>query len=126
MSIPVERRTKRWREQRWILDNIIQAVGVEWDQARIGYTLGPCGPEAFYDFNVIRQRVKKFAEIAPPKKLVVYQGERHGIGGGPAAALGPQWLNTITDWFCDRFTQKSMQSERVLVDLTGQQHTTQV
>lgn len=410
MSIPVERRTKRWREQRWILDNIIQAVGVEWDQARIGYTLGPCGPEAFYDFNVIRQRVKKFADIAPqfaagvrrreqvaeayeregrlvgaresyfiasllwgaaqwpifentrdaiffnerkvecykkfiayaphrierveipfgdrslpayfhlpldwnseqaekvpcvisiggmdstkeilhsmygdkflgrgmaslaidgpgqgeccvrnihvtadnykelgrvaidwlrqrpeidgdrlgvfglsfgsyfatqvamiddrlqgcavalvchepgaytifnmasptfklrfmymagyedeeefdrfaeglrldgtavkcpylvlageddelspiehtyhlfdeiptPKKLVVYQGERHGIGGGPAAALGPQWLNTITDWFYDRFTQKPMQSERTLVDLTGQQHTTQV
>lgn len=90
MSIPVERRTKRWREQRWILDNIIQAVGVEWDQARIGYTLGPCGPEAFYDFNVIRQRVKKFADIAPQFA---------------AAAPGPQWLNTITDWFYDRFTQ---------------------
>jgi dienelactone hydrolase len=65
MSIPVERRTKRWQEQRWILDNIIQSVGVEWDQARIGYTLGPCGPEAFYDFNAVRQRVKKFTDIAP-------------------------------------------------------------
>ena len=65
MTIPVERRTKRWQEQRWILDNIIQSVGVEWDQARIGYTLGPCGPEAAYDFNVVRQRVKKFADIAP-------------------------------------------------------------
>ncbi|MFL5658270.1 MAG: alpha/beta hydrolase family protein [Ktedonobacteraceae bacterium] len=65
MTIPVERRTKRWQEQRWILDNIIQSVGVEWDQARIGYTLGPCGPEAAYDFTVVRQRVKKFADIAP-------------------------------------------------------------
>jgi dienelactone hydrolase len=65
MTTPVERRIKRWQEQRWILDAIIQTVGVEWDQARIGYTLGPCGPEAFSDFATVRQRVKKFADIAP-------------------------------------------------------------
>lgn len=65
MTIPVERRTKRWQEQRWILDNIIQSVGVEWDQARIGYTLGPCGPEAAYDFNVVRQYECKMTYLFP-------------------------------------------------------------
>ena len=43
MAAPVERRMKRWQEQRWILDNIIRTVGIEWDQPRIAYTAGPCG-----------------------------------------------------------------------------------
>lgn len=64
MSIPVERRMRRWQEQRWILDNVIRAVGIEWDQPRIAYTLAPCGPEATFDFNLVRQRVTKFADIA--------------------------------------------------------------
>ena len=32
MATPVERRMKRWQEQRWILDSIIRTVGIEWDQ----------------------------------------------------------------------------------------------
>jgi dienelactone hydrolase len=60
----VERRMKRWQEQRWILDSIIKTVGVEWDQNRIGYTLGPCGPEATFDFMGVRTRVQKFSDIS--------------------------------------------------------------
>jgi dienelactone hydrolase len=64
LSAKVERRMKRWQEQRWILDNIIKTVGVEWDQNRIGYTLGPCGPEATFDFMGVRTRVQKFRDIS--------------------------------------------------------------
>ena len=64
MSANVGRRMKRWQEQRWILDNIIKTVGIEWDQNRIGYTLGPCGPEAAFDFMGVRNRVQKFDDIA--------------------------------------------------------------
>ncbi len=64
ISAKVERRMKRWQEQRWILDNIIKTVGVEWDQNRIGYTLGPCGPDAAFDFMGVRNRVQKFTDIA--------------------------------------------------------------
>src|ERR1035437_7552040 len=46
MSATTERRMKRWQEQRWLLDAVIQTVGIEWDQARIAYTLRPCGPDA--------------------------------------------------------------------------------
>ena len=63
MAVPVERRMKRWQEQRWILDNIIRTVGIEWDQPRIAYTAGPCGPEANFDFNLVRQRVTKLADM---------------------------------------------------------------
>lgn len=64
LSAKIERRMKRWQEQRWILDNIIKMVGVEWDQNRIGYTLGPCGPEATFDFIGVRTRVQKFSDIS--------------------------------------------------------------
>jgi dienelactone hydrolase len=64
MPATTERRVKRWQEQRWILDAVIQTVGVEWDQARIAYTLGPCGVEATADFNGVRARVRKFNDIS--------------------------------------------------------------
>ncbi len=64
LSAKVERRMKRWQEQRWILDAIIKTVGIEWDQNRIGYTLGPCGPQATADFNGVRSRVQKFNDIS--------------------------------------------------------------
>jgi len=64
ISPKTDRRMKRWQEQRWILDNIINTVGIEWDQNRIGYTLGPCGPEATFDFIGVRTRVHKFSDIA--------------------------------------------------------------
>jgi len=64
MTANVERRMKRWEEQRWLLDAAIQTVGIEWDQARIGYTLGPCGPDAMADFNGVRSRVRKFNDIS--------------------------------------------------------------
>ena len=63
MAIPAERRMKRWQEQRWILDNIIRTVGIEWDQPRIAYTAGPCGPKANFDFNLVRQGVTKLADM---------------------------------------------------------------
>lgn len=56
----------------------------------------------------------------------MYQRERHAIGGGPAAALGPQWLNMVADWFSDRFAGKPMTSERVYVDVMGHEHVTAV
>jgi len=40
MAVPMERRMKRWQEQRWILDSVIRTVGIEWDQPRIAYTAG--------------------------------------------------------------------------------------
>jgi hypothetical protein len=56
---------RRWTEQRWLLDNIIRSVGIDWDQPRtISYNT-PCGPEANADFAGIRERVKKYADISP-------------------------------------------------------------
>ena len=57
--------TRRWTEQRWLLDNIIRSVGADWDQPRtISYNV-PCGVEANADFAAIRARVQKFADLSP-------------------------------------------------------------
>ena len=56
-------RTRRMTEQRWLLDNIIRLVGVDWDQGRTRYTAYPCGLDAQADFARVRDRVKKFADI---------------------------------------------------------------
>src|SRR5712692_4453552 len=57
--------TRRWTEQRWLLDNVIQANGIDWDQPRSIYWNVPCGMEASADFAAIRARVKKYADCSP-------------------------------------------------------------
>ena len=55
--------TRRWEEQRWLLDAVIRTVGVDWDQGRSFYLQAPCGPDAFADFQGIRTRVQRFDDI---------------------------------------------------------------
>ncbi len=56
---------RRFNEQRWAIDNIIQANGIDWDQPRSMYLQAPCGVESLADFAAIRLRVKKMADIGP-------------------------------------------------------------
>jgi len=56
---------RRWAEQRWLLDNVIRANGIDWDQPRSIYLNAPCGVEANADFVQIRARVQKMADIGP-------------------------------------------------------------
>ena len=67
--------TRRWTEQRWLVDNVIRSVGIDWDQPRsINYN-APCGPEANADFTAIRERVKKYADISPAFKSAARRRE---------------------------------------------------
>ena len=60
-----EPQVRRWTEQRWVLDNVVRAVGIDWDQPRSFYLNAACGIEAAADFAAIRERVKKYADIEP-------------------------------------------------------------
>lgn len=57
--------TRRFSQQRWALDNVIKANGIDWDQPRSVYLSAPCGVEASADFAAIRARVQKMADIGP-------------------------------------------------------------
>src|SRR5579872_1818740 len=58
---PGEPQMRRFEEQRWVLDNIIHSVGLDWDQPRTIYWNAPIGFDGAADFAGIRQRVQKYA-----------------------------------------------------------------
>ena len=60
-----EPHTKRFDEQRWALDNIIQANGIDWDQGHVSVLLRACGLDIQNDMAALRARVKKYADIVP-------------------------------------------------------------
>lgn len=66
---------RRWNEQRWLLDNVIQAVGPDWDAPRLPHLNGALGPESTADINGIRQRVRKFADIEGAFVAVAHRRE---------------------------------------------------
>ena len=41
-----EPQVRRFNAQRWLLDNVIRANGIDWDQPRSLYLNAPCGVEA--------------------------------------------------------------------------------
>lgn len=67
--------TRRWTEQRWLLDNTIRAVGMDWDQPRSLYLSAPCGPEAGADFAGLRQRITRLADASPAFEAVARRRE---------------------------------------------------
>jgi dienelactone hydrolase len=66
---------RRFDAQRWLIDNVIRANGIDWDQPRSLYINGPCGMEANADFAGIRERVKKMADIGPAFATVARRRE---------------------------------------------------
>ena len=56
---------RRFNEQRWVLDNVIQANGVDWDQSHTGVVIGSGGPSTIPEMKELRQRVVRLVDIAP-------------------------------------------------------------
>jgi dienelactone hydrolase len=63
MRAKTEQRVKLWSDQRWVIDSVIQAIGMEWDQPRLAYTMYPAGPDAIGDFRGVGMRVRKFSDM---------------------------------------------------------------
>ena len=58
--------------------------------------------------------------IRAPKKLVIYEGERHAIGGNNlSSVLGENWFTMLADWCLDRIDGKPAPNERVLINSLG-------
>jgi len=86
--------TKRFSQQRWALDNIIRANGIDWDQPRSIYLSAPCGVEANADFAAIRARVQKMADIGPAFESTAKRREakaRAAEAAGNAVTARDNW-----------------------------------
>jgi dipeptidyl aminopeptidase/acylaminoacyl peptidase len=77
MKIETERKIKRWQEQRWILDQIIQTRGIDWDQGRTGKILRNCGPGVQSDLQEITRRIQKFVDI--PREFARVAARREAL-----------------------------------------------
>ncbi len=86
----------RFDAQRWLIDNIIRANGIDWDQPRSLYIHAPCGIEANADFAGIRERVKKMADIGPAFAAVARRREAKANAAAPPTARSPR--ATISSW----------------------------
>jgi fermentation-respiration switch protein FrsA (DUF1100 family) len=56
-----------------------------------------------------------FDEVRAPKRLVVFEGERHSI------PHYPQVRTTMADWLKDRLEGKPFSSEKVFVEVGGRE-----
>ena len=75
-TLPVgEPKMKRFDDQRWVLDNIIQANGIDWDQGHTSTLLRACGLAIQDDMATWRQRVKKYADIVPAMEALARKRE---------------------------------------------------
>ena len=64
-TLRMENRTKRWREQRWLLDTVLKTIGPEWDQGRLSGKGSRGGPQGLASFRRAGARMKKFDDIGP-------------------------------------------------------------
>ena len=58
-----------------------------------------------------------------PRKFVIYEGERHAIGGNTASYFGENWFTMLADWCLDRVEGKPAPNERVTINSLGQTET---
>ncbi len=99
--------TRRWIEQRWVLDNVIRANGIDWDQPRSQLYNAPCGPEANADFASIRSRVQKFADIAPAFEATARRREalaREAEAAGALVNARENYFMAAVHWAASQWT----------------------
>jgi dipeptidyl aminopeptidase/acylaminoacyl peptidase len=93
------------------------------------WTLAPLAPRIEQPYLVlageddelspIRHTYDVLAAVPGPRRLVLYRGEKHSIGGGPAARLGPNALDLAADWFVDRFAGRAPSETATVVETSG-------
>ena len=57
---------RRWHEQRWLIDDAIASHGIEFDQNRLRYSLGPARDEtSAADIGILRASITTLADLTP-------------------------------------------------------------
>jgi hypothetical protein len=74
------------------------------------------------ELSPIGHTFELLAALPGPTELVLYQGERHSLGGGPATAFGPNRHHVVANWIQDRLAGQPASDRFTYVDSTGQTH----
>jgi dienelactone hydrolase len=74
------------------------------------------------DLSPIEHTWRLLDAVTAPRRLLLYQGERHGVASGPAAMLGPGRDEFVAEWFADRFAGREPEEGLSFVDMAGRVH----
>ena len=115
MRIETERKMRRWREQRWILDQVIQTRGIDWDQGRTGKIMRNCGPGVQSDLQEVCSRIKnssisRASFPAPPRAAKNRAREPKPPANSPTRASTIISPRVSTPTPCGRFTKTAIRS----------------
>lgn len=99
--------SRRWREQRWLIDGAIATQGIEFDQNRLRYSLGPVRDETSgADIGLVRAAVSKLADLTP---VTSGHAERHEAlarrleDRGHAMTAGVHWFAAAQLWLLSAY-----------------------
>lgn len=112
-------KVRRFIEQRWAIDNIIQANGIDWDQARSMYMQAPCGIEALADFAGVRLRVKKMADIGPTFEGVARRREsiaRQAEEAGETITARDNYFMAAVHWGGSQWTYDENNEQNIFLN----------
>ncbi|HEY0811994.1 MAG TPA: alpha/beta hydrolase [Pseudonocardia sp.] len=94
--------SRRWRDQRWIIDDHVRALGIEFDQNRLRYSLGPVRDEtSAADIGILRSSIRKLGDLSP---LSMAHARRHEAlaarmeDRGHATTAGVHWFAAAQLW----------------------------
>lgn len=93
---------RRWREQRWLVDETIRTQTIEFDQPRIGYTLGPVSSDSTVgEMVALRTRIRKVADFVPVVTSLARRREalaRAAESAGREVTAGEHWFAAALLW----------------------------
>jgi dienelactone hydrolase len=101
----------------------------EFDQLAASHDLRPLAPHINHAYLALAAEddelspldgtLELLSAMRSSRELVVYRGERHSLGGGPATRFGPHPITVAADWFVDRFTGRESRHTVTLVGTDG-------
>jgi dienelactone hydrolase len=92
---------KRFNEQRWILDNVIQANGIDWDQSHTGVVIGSGAPSVIPEMAELKKRVVRLVDIAPAFEALAKKREaqaKDAEQGGNKDAAAENYYFAASYW----------------------------
>jgi len=98
---------RRWLEQRWLIDGAIASQGIEFDQNRLRYSLGPVRDETSgADIALIRAGISKLADLTP---VATGHAQRHEAlarrleDRGHVTTAGVHWFAAAQLWLMSAY-----------------------
>jgi len=112
---------RRWHEQRWMFDSSIASLGIEFDQNRLRYSLGPVRDETSgADIAILRASISKLADLTPAASAHALRHERLAQRledrGHPMTA-GVHWFAAAQLWLLSCYP--IWETTQELVELHG-------